>query len=48
MVALIISFGIEISTGSEIIEDFHDGVEISFGTPVGGLNFLLDMHPNPK
>ena len=27
----------EISTGSEINEDLHDGTDISFGTPVGGL-----------
>ena len=32
------TFDIGISTGSEIDEDFHDGVEISLGTPVGGLN----------
>ena len=35
---LIIS--IEISTGSEINEDFHVGVGISLRTPVGGLNPL--------
>ncbi len=28
----------EISTGSEINEDLHDGVGISLGTPGGGLN----------
>ncbi len=31
-------FSIEISTGSEINEDLHDGVEISLGIPVDGLN----------
>ncbi len=31
------TFSIEISTGSEINEDLHDGVGISLGTPVGGL-----------
>ncbi len=35
------NYQIEISTGSEINEDLHDGVEISLGTPVGGLNSLL-------
>ena len=28
---------IKISTGSEINEDLHDGVDISLETPVGGL-----------
>ena len=28
----------EILTGSEITEDLHDGVGISLGPPVGGLN----------
>ena len=32
-----------ISTGSEINEDLHDGVEISLGIPVGGLNFCKGM-----
>ena len=31
-------FSIEMSTGSEINEDLYDGVGISLGTPVGGLN----------
>ncbi len=31
------TFSIEISTGSEINEDLHDGVGISLGTPGGGL-----------
>ncbi len=31
------TFSIEISAGSEINEDLHDGVGISLGTPVGGL-----------
>ncbi len=35
------TFGIGLSTGSEINEDFHDSVEISLGTPVGGLNALI-------
>ncbi len=34
---VIYSFRIEITTGSEINEDFHDGVEISLGTHGGGL-----------
>ncbi len=32
---------IEVSTGSEINEDLHDGVEISLGTPVGGLKVII-------
>ncbi len=38
-----ISFSIEISTGSEINADLHDGVEISLGTPVGGLKGTLGV-----
>ena len=34
------TFSIEMLTGSEINEDFHDGVGISLGTPVGGLKLL--------
>ncbi len=34
------TFNIEISTGPEINEDLHDGVGISLGTPVGGLNAI--------
>ncbi len=38
------TFSIEISTGSEINEDLHDGVEISLGTPIGGLKeFILGI-----
>ena len=32
------TLSIDISTGSEINEDLHEGVGISLGTPVGGLN----------
>ena len=32
------TFSIELSTGSKINEDLHDGVGISLGTPVGDLN----------
>ncbi len=32
------TFSTEMSTGSEINEDLHDGVEISLGTPVVALN----------
>ncbi len=34
------AFSIEISTGSEIKEDLHDGVEISLGTPIDDLNLI--------
>ncbi len=33
-------YQIEISNGSEINEDLHDGVGISLGTPVAGPNIL--------
>ena len=35
----IFSYNIDISTGSEINEDLHDGVGISLGTPVDGLAY---------
>ncbi len=35
------TFSIEISTGSEVNEDLHGGVEISLGTPGGGLKDAL-------
>ncbi len=38
------TFSIEISTGSEINEDLHDGVEISLETPSGGLKMVLVWH----
>ena len=37
IIVVIYTFSIEISTGSDINQDLHDGVEISLGTPVGGL-----------
>ncbi len=37
------TFSIEISTGSEINKDLHDGVGISLGTPGGGLKKNSDM-----
>ncbi len=37
---LIYTLSIEMSTGSEINDDLHDGVEISLGTPVGGLKLM--------
>ncbi len=38
---VIYTFSIEISTGSEINENLHDGVAISLGTPIGALNILV-------
>ena len=37
------TFSIEISTGSEINEDLHDGVGISLGTPGGGLKSFFQI-----
>ena len=39
---MIYTFSIEISTGSEINEDLHDGGGKSLGNPVGGLKVGCD------